>query len=357
MKRTALFLALLCALAPALGVPAAAQAVTVQIGGRPIGLNPAPIEQNGRVFVPLRGVFEQLGATVVYASGQINATRGQTTVSLTIGSTSALVDGRQVYLDVAPFIVGSYTYVPLRFLAQSLGANVDYVSSSNLVAISMPHGGYPQPRPPQPPPPPRPPQPPPPLPMAGLTNVNPPAGATITNRFPVVSANFSRRVQASTVRINISGTGVTSQSGISQTGFSYKPASPLANGTYNVRVTGNAGDGSVFDRGWTFYVTGGPPPMHLTINSPGGNAAVGTSFVVRGNTIANGKVRVTAGAGQNGNGQFGGNAVAGPAGNFSITVNLSNMLMGQQVVYVRLTATDPVTGRTAQQTLQLRLSR
>ena len=139
-------LALTCALAASLSAPVSAQAVTVQIGGRAVALNPAPIEQNGRVFVPLRGVFQQLGATVVYANGQINATRGQTTVSLTIGSTAALINGRQTYLDVAPFIVGNYTYVPLRFLAQSLGANVNYVSSSNLVAISMPG----RPIPPQP---------------------------------------------------------------------------------------------------------------------------------------------------------------------------------------------------------------
>ncbi len=94
-----------------------------------------PIVQNGRVFVPLRGVFEQLGASVVYNSGQINATGNGRTISLTIGSTTAVVNGKQQILDVAPFVVGDRTLVPLRFIAQSLGAQVNWDDSSNSVTI------------------------------------------------------------------------------------------------------------------------------------------------------------------------------------------------------------------------------
>ena len=65
-----------------------------------------PIVRAGRVFVPLRGVFERLGASVVYANGQINATGRGRTVSLRIGSTQATVDGQPTTLDVAPFVVG-----------------------------------------------------------------------------------------------------------------------------------------------------------------------------------------------------------------------------------------------------------
>ena len=82
MKHSVIAAALAAAIVLTPAVPAGAQAVGVTIGGRSVALNPAPIEQNGRVFVPLRGVFEQLGATVVYSNGQINATRGATTVSL-----------------------------------------------------------------------------------------------------------------------------------------------------------------------------------------------------------------------------------------------------------------------------------
>lgn len=110
--------------------------VQVTINGNPVGVNPAPILQAGRVFVPLRSVFENLGASVDYSNGQINATANGTQISLTIGSTQASVDGSPVTIDVAPFIVGDYTYVPLRFISQSLGASVSWDDSTQTVEIS-----------------------------------------------------------------------------------------------------------------------------------------------------------------------------------------------------------------------------
>jgi hypothetical protein len=118
-----------------LAVATPAFAITVTVNGQAIGLNPAPIERAGRVFVPLRGVFENLGATVVYENGVINATAGSQTVSLTIGSRQATVDGQDQTLDVAPFIIGASTYVPLRFVSQALGATVDYDGSNQTVAV------------------------------------------------------------------------------------------------------------------------------------------------------------------------------------------------------------------------------
>jgi hypothetical protein len=119
----------------ALGVPASAQ-YTVSVNGTPLNLSPEPIERGGRVFVPLRGVFENLGASVVYQNGQINATGNGRTVSLRVGSTQAIVDGAPQLLEVAPFIVGDSTYVPLRFVSQALGATVGYESSNRLVSIA-----------------------------------------------------------------------------------------------------------------------------------------------------------------------------------------------------------------------------
>ena len=67
--------------------------VGITINGNSVAVYPAPIMQTGRVFVPLRGVFENLGASVVYNNGQINATGNNTEISLTIGSTQATVNG------------------------------------------------------------------------------------------------------------------------------------------------------------------------------------------------------------------------------------------------------------------------
>ncbi|MDQ2858789.1 MAG: copper amine oxidase N-terminal domain-containing protein, partial [Candidatus Eremiobacteraeota bacterium] len=120
---------------------ASAQNVSVTLNGSPVNLVPAPISRAGRVFVPLRGVFEKLGASVVYAGGTINAQGNGRSVALRIGSTQATVDGQAQALDVAPFIVGASTYVPLRFVSQALGATVNYDGSSHVVALTRDGGG------------------------------------------------------------------------------------------------------------------------------------------------------------------------------------------------------------------------
>ncbi len=117
--------------------PALAQeTVAIVVNGSQMQFNQAPIEQAGRVFVPLRGVFERLGASVVYENGEINATGNGRNVSLRVGSTQATVNGQPQTVDVAPFIVGSSTLVPLRFVAQALGASVDWNNNTSTVTIT-----------------------------------------------------------------------------------------------------------------------------------------------------------------------------------------------------------------------------
>lgn len=334
------------------GSPAAAfaQQVSVTVNGAPLVLNPGPIERGGRVFVPLRGIFERLGAGVVYSNGTINATKGSTTVSLRIGSTQATVNGQPQTLDVAPFIVGSTTYVPLRFIAQALGANVNYDNGTRVVSITT---AQPLPPPPRPPRPPRPPVPPP-VAEVRLRAQQPPPDSTTRDRFTVISAQFSRPVDAGSVRVWLDGANRTSQSGVSSTGFSFRPPAPLALGSRTVRVAGRASGGVTFDRSWSFTVRGEQPSMNLTITQPAPNAPVGRTFTIAGNTVANGSVRVTAGASPSSTGQFNGNTTAGPRGNFSLVVSLRAM-PGQQAVTVRIVATDPVTSQRTETTLRLRL--
>lgn len=345
---------LIAALALFLAAPVAAQSVSVTVNGQPMYLNPGPIERAGRVFVPLRGIFEKLGAAVVYSSGTINATKGRTTVSLQIGSTQATVDGQAQTLDVAPFIVGATTYVPLRFVAQSLGAQVGYDNSTRVVAIVG--GGAPPPYPPPNPRPPnpRPPYPPPPPNGGWLRNRQPAPDATTSDRFSVISADFRTRAAGGTVRVWLDGNDVTYRCGISGTAFSYKPPAPLDFGSHTVRVSGRDADGARFDQSWSFSVR--RSAMELNVTEPPENAPVGRTFIVAGNTAPRAEVTVTAGATPSWTGQFKGSTVAGGQGNFRIAVSLA-ALMGQQSVTVRIRATNPSTGETLQKTLQLRLGR
>jgi hypothetical protein len=349
MKHAGLLFALALVTAP---IAAFSQQVTVTVNGTPLSLTPGPIERAGRVFVPLRGIFERLGAAVVYSAGTINATKGGTTVSLRIGSTQATVNGQVQVLDVAPFIVGATTYVPLRFIAQSLGATVGYESSTRVVSITLAQVAPP---PPNPPPRPRPPVPPPPPAEVRLRAQQPPPNSETTNRFTVIAAEFSRSVDAGSVRVWIDGANRTMQSGVSSTGFSFRPPAPLNYGSHTVRVAGRAPGGVEFDRSWSFSVVRGGQPMRLSIFEPAPNAPVGRRFTLSGNTVPNGRVTVTAGPSPASTGQFNTTTTAGPRGNFEVAVVLRT-LPGQQTVTVRIVARDPVTRQETETSLRLRLN-
>jgi hypothetical protein len=302
LRRLALAVALIAGCTFAASPPAMAQSVTVVVNGQPLYLNPGPIERAGRVFVPLRAIFERLGASVVYQAGTINATKGRTTVSLQIGSTQATLNGQPEVLDVAPFIIGASTYVPLRYVAQSLGANVGYNDSTQVVSINVGGGPvviHPVPPPVHPIPPPNPP----PVSIVRLVAVQPPSGANVANRFVTISAQFSNQVAPGTVRVWLDGYDLTSRTKVSRVGFSYTPPAPLGFGGHTVRVAGLDAGGSRFDRSWSFRVIAPappppPPPSPITLRAqqPAPGAAVGNRFAVISaqfsNPVVAGTVRV-----------------------------------------------------------------
>ncbi|MCE5238828.1 copper amine oxidase N-terminal domain-containing protein [bacterium] len=87
-------------------------------------------------MVPMRAVFEGLGATVTYAGGRISAVRGTDTICLAVGSKEAWVNGRAVAQPTPPVLHDTITYVPLRFVAESLGAGVRYDGPNRRIVIS-----------------------------------------------------------------------------------------------------------------------------------------------------------------------------------------------------------------------------
>lgn len=96
-----------------------------------------PVILNGRTLVPIRGVFEALGAQVKWEPDALRATvswRGNQ-AAVFIGSRTAWVNGQRKTLDVAPRIIGDRTMVPLRFLAESLGLKVYWSDRHQTVVI------------------------------------------------------------------------------------------------------------------------------------------------------------------------------------------------------------------------------
>ena len=89
-------------------------------------IDAASIVENNRTFVPFRALAEAFGATVAYdeATQAVTAELNGTTVVMTIGSATYTVNGVEKTADVAPFINGSRTMVPVRFVAEAFGITV-----------------------------------------------------------------------------------------------------------------------------------------------------------------------------------------------------------------------------------------
>ena len=83
------------------------------------------------------GVHHAWGRTYKDIFHRYQAMRGHQTVSLTIGAKQALVNGREHALDVAPHVEGGVTFVALRFVSESLGADVSYDSTSREVRVDL----------------------------------------------------------------------------------------------------------------------------------------------------------------------------------------------------------------------------
>ena len=135
------------ALALALAVSASAadtQGVQVQLNGEMMTFtDAAPTIQDGRTMIPMRAVFEALGAEVSYddATRTITAVRGDTTVTMIQDQAQVKVteagQDRTVEMDVAPYAdaVSGRTYVPVRFAAEALGCMVGWDEANRTALI------------------------------------------------------------------------------------------------------------------------------------------------------------------------------------------------------------------------------
>lgn len=87
------------------------------------------IEENGRLLVPLRGIFETYGAQVGWdaATRTVTITAPAMSIAMQIDSHTAMVNGAPRQLDVPPRVFNGRTYIPLRFAAEALGERVEYL--------------------------------------------------------------------------------------------------------------------------------------------------------------------------------------------------------------------------------------
>ncbi len=142
-KITAKALAAAAACTLALGtacVPggAAEREITVTLNGAPLHFSQPPVAVDGTTMVPMRGIFEALGMDVSWngGDGSVTAVKNGKSAFVTVGSTSARINGEAVELTQAPMIENGTTLVPLRVISEAMGVDVTWDQDNYTVAMT-----------------------------------------------------------------------------------------------------------------------------------------------------------------------------------------------------------------------------
>ena len=126
--------------AAAVGVSAdAASGISVVVNGEEVVFDQPPITENGRILVPLRAIFEALGAKVNWnqSTQMITAVKDNTVVTLRIGSSFLEKNGVPIRIDVPARTVAGRTLVPARAIAESFNAIVAWEQRTQTVTIRL----------------------------------------------------------------------------------------------------------------------------------------------------------------------------------------------------------------------------
>ena len=97
----------------------------------------AALVKDGQIYVPLRDMFEQMGATVTASPDgkTITAVKPGASVSVTLGQDVVVINGESRPLDVPPMLYHGVLLVPVRVLSEALGAYVQWVPDKRLVVV------------------------------------------------------------------------------------------------------------------------------------------------------------------------------------------------------------------------------
>ena len=100
-----------------------------------------PIVQNERILVPIRFVAEALGYDVDWNEKDNTAVIDDGKIVLYIGTNKAKINGKSVTLDVASTVVRDRTMVPLRVIAETLDCSVDWIGETKTILINQKKNG------------------------------------------------------------------------------------------------------------------------------------------------------------------------------------------------------------------------
>lgn len=112
--------------------------ISVILNGNKLNFTQSPVIENGTTLVPMRAIFEAMGATVDWNNDTktVTSVKENTTISLTLNNNSAKVNDKEISLAVPAKLINGNTMVPLRFVSESLGAEVKWDGESRTITIN-----------------------------------------------------------------------------------------------------------------------------------------------------------------------------------------------------------------------------
>lgn len=102
------------------------------------GYDTSPIIKNGHTLVPIRTIIENLGGRIEWnnTTQTISLYNNNDIVELTVNSNKTYFNGKEHIIDVAPVIINSRTYMPIRFISESFGFNVEWDKDVQKIVIT-----------------------------------------------------------------------------------------------------------------------------------------------------------------------------------------------------------------------------
>lgn len=116
--------------------------IKVKYNGNEISFKNRPFVKQDRTFIALRELANMLGIpdeNISYdeKTEKINISFGSVNIEMQIGSQNVKVNDKELSLDVPAFTVNDRTYIPVRFISEMFGKNVDYNDTNNVLTVTI----------------------------------------------------------------------------------------------------------------------------------------------------------------------------------------------------------------------------
>lgn len=227
-----------------------------------------PVIVEGRTLVPIRAVIEAFDGTVAWEAStrKVTVSLGENSLDLWIGKSTASLNGTTLPVDAAnprviPVIMSGRTMLPLRFVSESLGIDVQYEATTKMITLTYIVDTTP---------------PPPSAPML----VAPGDGSAIVGEMPKLSWFPVAGTDMARIQILSAGTEVYSKSDLSGTEYAV-PAGALPDGTYTWRVSlHNEGGWGNWSNSRTFTLSSATRPSAPQLLTPANSSVIDSANVV-----------------------------------------------------------------------------